>query len=339
MIQLKILALGAIIGLPFGYMLQRTKLCYNRAYRQFQLEGNATLLRMIVVATLTHMLLLALLIQFGIGGVRVNVVPFFWLAAIVGGFFFGVSMVYAQGCSSTVWYRVGNGHMGAATVLLGFALGEVAVREGFLVPLREWFEGFEITLSSGAPATIPNSLGINLWWVVLPLVAGGLVILARIPGERYEGNWDWRWGGVVLGVIGALAWPIAWGTGWEYGIGIVGATGNIVLSFVRGPEVLNWGSFVVLSMPVGSLIAAIQHKEFRWRIPGGMEALRRVLAGFTMGVSATIAGGCNIGHGFSGLPVLALSSIVATLFTFLGAWLANQMRYVHPLRLASQSTQ
>jgi hypothetical protein len=51
-------------------------------------------------------------------------------------------------------------------------------------------------------------------------------------------------------------------------------------------------------------------------------------AGFAMGLSATIAGGCNIGHGFSGVPTLALSSLTATLFTFLGAWFGNTLRFI-----------
>jgi hypothetical protein len=52
-----------------------------------------------------------------------------------------------------------------------------------------------------------------------------------------------------------------------------------------------------------------------------------------MGVSATIAGGCNIGHGFSGLPTLALSSLTATFFTFLGAWFGNYMRFIRSQRI------
>ena len=55
-------------------------------------------------------------------------------------------------------------------------------------------------------------------------------------------------------------------------------------------------------------------------------------AGAVMGISATLAGGCNIGHGFSGLPTLALSSLTATLFTFLGAWLGTYVRFMRPRR-------
>ena len=39
---------------------------------------------MIVLAVVVQMVGLAVLIQFNIGGVTTNVVPFFWLAAMVG---------------------------------------------------------------------------------------------------------------------------------------------------------------------------------------------------------------------------------------------------------------
>jgi hypothetical protein len=53
-----------------------------------------------------------------------------------------------------------------------------------------------------------------------------------------------------------------------------------------------------------------------------------LLAGMLMGGSAALAGGCNTGHGLTGVPTLALSSLTATLFTFLGAWLGNDLRWI-----------
>ena len=74
--------------------MQRTDLCFNSAYREALLRDNAVLLRAILLVILVQMIGLALFVRFGIGGVSLNVVPFFWLAAIVGGFVFGVAMVY-----------------------------------------------------------------------------------------------------------------------------------------------------------------------------------------------------------------------------------------------------
>jgi uncharacterized protein len=98
----------------------------------------------------------------------------------------------------------------------------------------------------------------------------------------------------------------------------------------EGTQVLNWGSFMIMTTPFGALIAALRHREFRWQVPDWPSTLRMGMAGLIMGISATIAGGCNIGHGFTGVPTLALSSLTATLFTFLGAALGNYVRFVRP---------
>lgn len=325
---LQLAALGAAIGLPLGFVLQRTRLCFNSAYREALLHGKRTLLRMIVLAVVFQMLALAVLIQFGVGGVSTNIVPFFWLGAIVGGFAFGVAMVYAEGCSSTVWYRVGNGNLGSLVTLIGFALGEWALRFGPLRGLLTAMQSPELRLSGGDPATLPNALGLNPWLVVIPAALVMIWWLARGERGSYLGGWNWLQGGLALGLIGSAAWVVSWPTGWSYGVGIVGASGEFVQAFLSGPGVLNWGSFLVLSMPLGAFIAAKLKGEFRWQRPDLPSTLRMLSAGLAMGLSATIAGGCNIGHGFSGVPTLALSSLTATAFTFLGAWFGNYLRFV-----------
>jgi uncharacterized membrane protein YedE/YeeE len=324
--------LGAVIGVPLGYALQRTFLCFNAAYRRVVLKRGTVLLRVIILAALVQMVGVGLLTQFRIGGVTLNVVPFHWLAAIAGGFVFGIGIVYAEGCSSTVWYRIGNGNLGSLVTLIGFAIGEAAMLFGPLQGVREALQRPQIALAGGAPATLPNALGVNPWVLVAPIVVVvGLVLVRTRPGS-YLGGWDWRQAGLVLGVIGSVAWLAAWPTGWNYGIGIVGATSAFIRALIDGPGALNWGSFVVVTMPLGAFLAVWPRNRFKWRVPDARSVVRMTTAGFVMGLSATLAGGCNIGHGFTGVPTLALSSLTATVSTFLGAWLANYLRFVRPDR-------
>lgn len=333
MSSVQLALLGALVGLPLGFVLQRTQLCFNSAYREAILRRNFTLVRMIALAVLLQMLGLLALVGFRIGGVSLNIVPFYWLAAALGGFVFGIAMVYAEGCSSTVWYRVGNGNLGALVTLVGFALGEWSLRFGPLRGVLARFQGLELKLDGGALATLPNLLGVEPWLLVLPLgLLLGWWLLRGKPGS-YLGGWDWRTGGLALGALGIAAWVVSWPTGWSYGVGVVGATGEFVELFRSGPGVLNWGSYLVLSMPVGAFIAAWLKRQLRWQVPDVPSTLRMGGAGLLMGLSATLAGGCNIGHGFSGVPTLALSSLTATLFTFLGAWAGNYWRFQRPARI------
>jgi uncharacterized membrane protein YedE/YeeE len=325
---LQLAVTGILIGVPLGYALQRSELCFNRAYREVQLFRQGAMIRMIVLAILVQMIGLAILIQFNIGGVQTNIVPFWWLGAIIGGFIFGLSMVYAQGCSSTVWYRTGTGNLGALVTLIGFATGEWLLRYGFLRGVLDGIQSYEVKLPSGEPATLPNALGLNSWMVIIPLALALIWWLSRGRIAAWKGAWDWRKGGLILGAIGVLTWIVSQPSGWAYGAGVVGASAEFVEIFRSGPGVLNWGSYLVLAMPVGAFIAGRRMGVLRWRIPGGRDGLRFLAAGLAMGMSATVAGGCNIGHGFSGVPTLALSSLTATIFTFLGAWLGNYLWFV-----------
>ena len=72
---LQIALLGAVIGVPLGYAMQRTNLCFNSAYRETILRRNTVLLRSILLAILVQMVGLGLVVQFGIGGVSLNVDP------------------------------------------------------------------------------------------------------------------------------------------------------------------------------------------------------------------------------------------------------------------------
>ena len=330
---LQLALLGALIGVPLGYAMQRTRLCFNSAYRQILLKRDSTLLRAIVLAVVVQMVGLHAMAQFGVGGVQVNAVPFFPVANVIGGFIFGLAMVYAEGCSSTVWYRVGNGNLGALATLIAFAVGEALAEVGFLAPLRQSMQAAQIAPADGSIATAPNFLGVTPWLVVAPVVVLALAWLWRAKDSRYLGGWSWRRAGLILGAIGALAWLVAWPTGWHYGVGVVGATGPWVRAPFEGAGVLNWGSFMVLAMPFGALIAARRYREFRWQVPNWPSTARMATAGLIMGLSAAIAGGCNIGHGFTGVPALALSCLVATLFTFLGAAAGNYLRFARPQRV------
>jgi hypothetical protein len=212
-------------------------------------------------------------------------------------------------------------------------VGEVMISVGPLSGLRTTLQATEVVLPGGAPATLPNALGISPWFLIVPLVVLGALWLARRGPGSYLGGWDWKWAGLGLGAVGALAWVAAWPTGWHYGVGIVGATGNLLLAPFWGPEMLNWGSFVVVSMPLGAFIAALHTGQLRWQVPRPKSAVRMLLAGILMGASASLAGGCNTGHGLTGVPTLALSSLTATLFTFLGAWLGHYLRWVRRVDL------
>lgn len=322
--------IGAIVvGLGFGYVMQRPQICFNRAYRTITLQGEPTMLRALALAMLIQMVGFYAFVSLGI--VQLNIVPGIWLAVLVGGFFFGLSFVFAQGCSTTMWYRVGNGNMGSLLTLVGFAIGEVLTFDGFLRPLRDQLAAPQIAPANGQPATLPNLLGVSPWVVVVPVALAGAWWLWQ-TGRSEEtvprlGGWPWWVTGAALGVLGMAAWVFSQGTDWAYGLGIVGATGPLLKSIWQGPSILNWGSIAVLALPVGGFVAAWQRRELALQLPDLSSGLRYAISGLAMGVSAAVAGGCNIGHTFTGIPTFALSSVLASLAIFGGAVAGNWVRF------------
>jgi hypothetical protein len=230
-----------------------------------------------------------------------------------------------------MWYRVGNGNVGSLLTLLGFAVGEVLTFNGFLRPLRDGLARPQISPADGTPATLPNFLGISAWFLVVPIfILGGWWLWRSRRNEAATariGGWRWTAVGTSLGLLGTAAWFFSQGTGWDYGVGVVGASGPILRSFWLRLDVLNWGSYLLLAMPVGGFAAAIHRGQWWLKIPDPGEALRFSVSGLAMGISAAIAGGCNIGHTFTGAPTLAVSSLLASGAIFLGAVVGNWVRF------------
>jgi hypothetical protein len=87
--------LGVPVGLAFGYALQRGRFCMNTAFRDIFLIRDLTLLRAYILAVLIQMIGVHLMAQ--LGWFSLTMAPFWWQAALAGGFVFGWGMALAGG--------------------------------------------------------------------------------------------------------------------------------------------------------------------------------------------------------------------------------------------------
>lgn len=91
----RMMGLGLIVGVAFGYALQRGRFCMNSVFRDILLARDLTLLRAYLLALLIQMVgvrSMATLGMFGLG-----ITPFFWVATLFGGFVFGLGMAFSGG--------------------------------------------------------------------------------------------------------------------------------------------------------------------------------------------------------------------------------------------------
>ncbi|PWB43917.1 MAG: hypothetical protein C3F12_11780 [Candidatus Methylomirabilota bacterium] len=316
--MIPMIGLGLPVGVAFGYALQRGRFCMNSTFRDILLSRDLTLLRAYLLALLIQMVGVRVMATLGLFGL--GMAPFFWMATLFGGFVFGLGMALSGGCASGSTYRSGEGMVGSIIALIGFVFGMTMTNDGVLEPVQAAFRSRVIEID-GQPATLDRLLGVNPWVLVVVCVMLGGWWLLRSPSGGYQRGWSWVRSGITIGLIATAAWPMSALTGREYGLSVTEPIRTISgYLFTGETDRLTWGSFMWLGLIAGAYAASRSHGEFAWRAPGAQRLLQALGGGLLMGVGAAIAGGCNIGHGLTGVPLFALSSLTATFSVIVGVW-------------------
>lgn len=272
-------------------------------------------LRAYLLAVLVQMVAVNLFLQFE--SVNVSYLEFFGVATAFGGFILGLGMVLAMGCAGAVFYRAGEGRIDYIVVIMAFALSAWASDNWLLDALRRFVGGV------GVPLALPRALGMDRWVVITAIGLGAFLYLIRGRHRMLLIGWDWFKTGLVLGIVGVGAWITSSFTDSPTGLGMVKGSTNLAELVLQGDlSALNWNLAMVAAIPLGSFIAMKRHPSPARAIPFQSRRLpKTILGGMLMGIGATLAGGDNILHGLSGVPILGLSSIVVMLFIFAGAWI------------------
>jgi uncharacterized protein len=99
-----------------------------------------------------------------------------------------------------------------------------------------------------------------------------------------------------------------------------------LMFFSDKSKVLTLGIVAVFGMVLGSAVAALITRSFRWEGFGNTEDTANHLAGGAlMGFGGVTAMGCTVGQGLSGVSMLAVGSFIALGAIIVGALLA--LRY------------
>jgi len=152
------LAFYWIMGMAFGFVFQRSRLCFTAAFRDLFLMQDGRLMRAVLaglaIATVGFtVVMMDLLPRTGFGSVPsgAHVSPV-GIHLIAGGLLFGFGMVVAGGCVSGSLYRVGEGYVASwaavAGMLLGLELGS-----------HTWNWWWSFSMGGGPVLWLPNYLG------------------------------------------------------------------------------------------------------------------------------------------------------------------------------------
>ena len=296
--------LGALaVGAAFGYGAQRGAFCMNSGFRGAT-EGDWTKIKALGLAVAVQLLLLPAI--FATGLARPVELPLPFLGAVVGGLLFGASMRWAGGCAAGVWYKLGAGDVGALLAILGMALGATAADSGPLLGIRASLQEAIPSAASWSPPLVVS-------------VGAGLLLLAALArrADGRAGAWSWRKTGLWVGVVATLAWPVSAGAGRDFGLAVVpGTTG--LLSSIAGHPFPAWDGLLVLGILLGGWLGARRNGPVALSAPNSAALLKRFAGGFGLGTGASIAAGCTVGQGLTGLALLAPSSFVVMSAIFAG---------------------
>jgi len=154
-----------LFGLLAGIVMQRTRFCFVRAFREPFLTGDGDATKAVAVAVIISVTGFTILKWTDLRDWEAFVFPGFWFGSFVGGIIFGVGMSLAGGCASGSLWRAGEGHVKLWVALVGFALvGSV---------FRIWLVGEGLRAKLGTQVFLPDIIG----WKMALLSIIGLMVL------------------------------------------------------------------------------------------------------------------------------------------------------------------
>ncbi len=211
----------AVLGLGFGVALQRSRFCFNAAFRDlFQFRSGRTMKGVIVgmaVATAgfgLHMYNLLPNASLGPIAPEAHATPVS-LALIGGGVLFGIGMVFAGGCVSGSIYRMGEGYV-ASWVSFGGLLA------GLLLASHTWNWWWEHFIRGAPVVWFPRYLGyggavaltlaglLAAYFLVLWIESRGGVGVSEYTPPAPAATFSEKVRGVLHGVF-VRGWPAAVG--------------------------------------------------------------------------------------------------------------------------------
>lgn len=160
-----------LFGLLLGIVLQRSRFCLVRAFREPFLTGDSEMTRAAVLSLLVSALGFSVLKSTDLRSVEAFVFPSFWQGSLFGGVIFGVGMVMAGGCGAGSIWRAGEGHVKLWCAVAGFAIAGSSFR-GFL-------EQRQLLQFLGSAVFLPDMTGWPLGLALTIAVLLGWYVLAR----------------------------------------------------------------------------------------------------------------------------------------------------------------
>lgn len=319
---------GLVIGLLFGLVMQRSRFCMVAAVSNMMLvrdyrQTQAFLAAWAIAIAGTSLLESGGYVAISESAYRVARID--WLGATGGGLMFGFGAVLAGGCATRTLVNTAEGHLGGLLALTTMIIFSGMAQYGSLEPARVAL----LELTAVHPGTEDSGLAMLLHvpsWLAGISVAIICLACIRLLGSVSENRAIILAGGLI-GLLVVLGWFL---TGFiaqdvftstvPTSAKITGPLARMNYSLVTGSEFpFSFSIAFVTGVFAGAVAGALMSGTFRWKRPDPALIPHYLVGGALMGTGATLAGGCNIGQGITGMSTLSLTSVLAAIAIFTGA--------------------
>jgi len=323
---------GLFLGALFGLAVWHQRMCLVAAV------GNVSLVRdyryaiafaLAFLIAITGTQLLEILHIVDISKTSYRGARFDFLGLGLGGVIFGFGAALAGGDAARIVVLAGQGSRSSWVALFFFMVFATATQLGVFAPPREWSLTHNSLFLTGGDSGIAPILSLPKWLVLVIVDLGLLAFIAR--KWKQHGDIRLMLAGLVMGLTVIGAW---------YTTGVLAQDefnpqpasaitvsgpmwkiGNVLIAGDRQPLDLQM-SFVIGMFGV-ALLASLFSRRLRLTPMQGSPGLV-ALGGALMGIGGTVAYGCNVGQGFSGLSTLSLASVLAVIGMIAGIHLGTR---------------
>jgi len=322
---------GALIGLAFGVLAQRSRFCLRSATLEVARGDIGERLAVWLFVFATALIVTQAFIVTGLldtGTVRQLSNRGSLSGSIVGGLLFGSGMTLSRGCASRMVVMAATGNLRALLSGLIFAVVAEMSLNGVLAPLRtaigDWWtvEANSRNLLALFHLGHVGAIAFAALWLALG-VSIALQNKTSLPRLL---------AGAGVGVTVALAWAFTYAMSTHsfdptpvQALSFTSPSAALLM-FSLSPSIasLNFDLAIVPGVFVGALLAGAVGRELKLEGFHDGETMRRyIIGGCLMGFGGVLAGGCAVGAGVSGASVFALTAWIVLWSMWIGAVLTD----------------
>ena len=323
-------AAGALVGLLFGFMAQRSRFCARAAVLECcngQPGERFSVWWLAFGAALAGTQLLVLADALKPATSRFMASPGSVSGAVLGGLLFGAGMILTRGCASRLLILSANGNLRALLSGLVFTVTVQATIAGWLAPVRQFF--YNLWPIDGGPSRdLLNLTGTSPWGgpaVALVALLTGIYFFWR----QHNGRPWLALGAVATGLSIAAGWGLTQAVASQSfeavaitSLSFSGPSAEWLMRVLSTASVPGFG-FDAGLLPAtfaGSLLGALIGGDFKFEGFKTENKLGHYLTGAVlMGFGAVLAGGCTVGAGMTGGAILALTAWLTLISIWVGA--------------------